>query len=331
MIVPMTIYDIARESGVSASTVSRVLNGRKGINEETRRRVMQTAEKYNFSISENARSLVTRRTNMIGILVCDIRNQHHIEGAYMISQHFVREGYCSLLMNTGESDESKAEYVKILAARRINALVLIGSTFQCALVESAIRDYLGDIPVVFQNGVFDLPNVSSVVADEVKGSTLAVDWLLSRGRRHIAYVNNNDTPSNRKKIAGYSAAMKAHGLDDMIIPSCQDSAQGGADATAILLQEHPEVDSVIYAVDILAVGASRFLLDEGKRIPEDIAIFGTDNSPYSTLANPRLSTIDTRLAELSRECCDILSNMLKYNAPVEHRVVEPELVIRETG
>lgn len=326
----MTIYDIARQAGVSASTVSRVLNNRPGINEKTRKRVLQLINENNFSVSEAARSLVNKTTNMIGILVSDIRNQHHIEGAYMISQHFIEKGYCSILMNAGESDESKAEYVKILASRRINALALIGSTFQCDPVKQAIADYFSKVPVVIQNGYFDLPNVSSVIADELAGTMKAVDYLFSIGRRAIAFINNNDTPSNRKKMKGYSIALEERNMKPRCIVSCPDSAEGGAIATAQLLEEYPEVDAIIYAVDLLGVGGCRYLLDIGKRVPVDISIIGTDNSPYSKIANPRLSTIDNRLGELSQNCYEILSKAIDHPDYVEHKVIVPTLVLRET-
>ncbi len=326
----MTIYDIAKEAGVSASTVSRVLNNRPGINKETRDKVLQIIDENNFSVSEAARGLVNKNTNMVGILVSDIRNQHHIEGAYMISQHLIEHGYCSILMNAGESNESKAQYVKILASRRVNALVLIGSTFQCAEVENAIAMFMSKIPVIFQNGYFDLPHVSSVVADELFGTMEAVSYLYSHGRRKIAFINNNDTPSNNKKIKGYKIAIEERNLPEYIIPSCADSAEGGAEATERLLAEHPDTDAIIYSVDILGVGGSRYLLDIGKKIPGDIALIGTDNSPYSKISNPRLSTIDNKLGELSKNCYEILMKAIKDRNYVEHKVVLPSLVLRET-
>lgn len=326
----MTIYDIAKQAGVSASTVSRVLNNRPGINGETRKKVLRIINETNFSASEAARSLVNQTSNMIGILVSDIRNQHHIEGAYMISQHFVEKGYCSILMNAGSSDESKAEYVKILATRRINALALIGSTFQCDLVKQAIEDYLPAIPVVVQNGYFDLPNVSSVIADELLGTMDAVNYLYTHNRKAIGFINNNDTPSNRKKMKGYFIAAEERNMKPRIITSCPDDAEGGAMATRHLLEEYPEIDAIIYAVDLLGVGGSRYLLDIGKKIPADIAIIGTDNSPYSKISNPRLSTIDNKLDELSQDCYEILSRAIVDPSYVEHKVVKPILVHRET-
>ena len=325
----LTIYDIAKEAGVSASTVSRVINARPGIKKSTRERVEKILRDSNFSVSEAARGLVNQTSSMLGILVSDIRNQHHIEGAYMIEQHFMKKGYCSLILNAGDTDESRAEYIRILSSRRVEAAVLIGSVFQSEKVRKAIIDYMPTTPIVFQNGEFDLSNVSSVVADETEGTAEAVRYLYNQGRRNIAYINSNDTPSNRKKIAGYDKACAELDLDSILFVS-GDSAEESADTTERLISEHPELDAIIYAVDLLCVGGARRLLDLGKSIPEDIALIGTDNSPFSILANPRLSTIDTKLFELSSACSDILEKAIENPSYTEHVVIRPSLVLRET-
>lgn len=329
----MTIYDIAAKAGVSASTVSRVINGRSGIGKATRERVEAILKETGFVIDEGARSLVSQKSHMVGILVSDIRNQHHIEGAYMILRRLQEEGYVSLLLNAGESPDQKAECIRILARRKIDALVLVGSAFECPEVEAAIAAHMSSIPVVFQNGSFTLANVHSALAAEDRGTEEAVDHLYEEGRRRIAYVNNADTASNRRKIAGYRRAMTRHGLEPLIVPSCrEDSGEAGGDATASLLANHPDVDAIIFSIDITAVGACRYILDSGRRIPDDIAVIGTDDSPYARLANPRLTSIDTRLQKLSDICCDMLLGALEGRGEDQSKAyVEASLSVRETG
>lgn len=329
----MTIYDIAAKAGVSASTVSRVINGRSGIGKATRERVEAILKETGFVIDEGARSLVSQKSHMVGILVSDIRNQHHIEGAYMILRRLQEEGYVSLLLNAGESPEEKAECIRILARRKIDALVLVGSAFECPEVEAAIAAHMSSIPVVFQNGSFTLANVHSALAAEDRGTEEAVDHLYEEGRRRIAYVNNADTASNRRKIAGYRRAMARHGLDPLIVPSCrEDSGEAGGEATASILANHPDVDAIIFSIDITAVGACRYILDSGRCIPDDIAVIGTDDSPYARLANPRLTSIDTKLQKLSDICCDMLLGALEGRGEDQSKAyVEASLSVRETG
>ena len=329
----MTIYDIAAKAGVSASTVSRVINGRSGIGKATRERVEAILKETGFVIDEGARSLVSQKSHMVGILVSDIRNQHHIEGAYMILRRLQEEGYVCLLLNAGESPDQKAECIRILARRKIDALVLVGSAFECPEVEAAIVAHMSSIPVVFQNGSFTLANVHSALAAEDRGTEEAVDHLCEEGRRRIAYVNNADTASNRRKIAGYRRAMARHGLEPLIVPSCrEDSGEAGGEATASLLANHPDVDAIIFSIDITAVGACRYILDSGRCIPDDIAVIGTDDSPYARLANPRLTSIDTRLQKLSDICCDMLLGALEGRGEDQSKAyVEASLSVRETG
>lgn len=329
----MTIYDIAAKAGVSASTVSRVINGRSGIGKATRERVEAILKETGFVIDEGARSLVSQKSHMVGILVSDIRNQHHIEGAYMILRRLQEEGYVCLLLNAGESPDQKAECIRILARRKIDALVLVGSAFECPEVEAAIAAHMSSIPVVFQNGSFTLANVHSALAAEDRGTEEAVDHLYEGGRRRIAYVNNADTASNRRKIAGYRRAMARHGLEPLIVPSCrEDSGEAGGEATASLLASHPDVDAIIFSIDITAVGACRHILDSGRCIPDDIAVIGTDDSPYARLANPRLTSIDTKLQKLSDICCDMLLDALEGRGEDQSKAyVEASLSVRETG
>ena len=162
----MTIYDIAKEAGVSGSTVSRVINGRPGISESTRRRVEEVLRKYDYSPDEAARGLVSRNSGMIGILVSDIRNLHYTEGAYIIEREMLKDGYCSLIMNTGVSPSDMAGAIRTLSERRVDGAVLIGSAFANDEVRRAIETYMRDIPFVIENGRMDLDNVVEILADD---------------------------------------------------------------------------------------------------------------------------------------------------------------------
>ena len=147
-----TIYDIAKEAGVSASTVSRGVNDRPGINENTRRRVRELLEKYNYSPNEAARGLVNQSSRIIGILIEDIRISHHTESAYIIEQEMTRLGYTCITLSTGDSPERKAECIQILTKRRVEGVILMGSMFGTEAVKQSIAEHMARIPVVIVNG-----------------------------------------------------------------------------------------------------------------------------------------------------------------------------------
>lgn len=157
----MTIYDIAKIAGVSASTVSRVANHKPGIKEETRRQIQELLDQYDYRPNETARGLVNQSSRMIGILITDIRYAHHVDIAYHIEKEMEKQGYCSLILNTGLSDEKKIQAIKVLSQRRVDGAILVGSTFQCDAVKQALTTYLSKEPVIITNGYLDLPNVKA--------------------------------------------------------------------------------------------------------------------------------------------------------------------------
>lgn len=293
----MTIYDIAREAGVSASTVSRVINDKPGVNKATRERVRGLLEQYHYVPNEAARGLVTSSSRLVGVLAADIRNQHHTEGAYYIAQELSKLGYCALLLNTGGSDEERAAGIRMLQTRKVEAAVLMGSIFQTDAVRDAIRESLPDVPVFMLNGELDLPNVYCVLSDDRAGTAAAVAYLAEKGRKRIAYLLDQSTPSNRLKLQGYEDGMKQLGGMCRVIGGAEASAEGGRAAMKRLLEQYPDVDGVICSVDIMACGAMQAIAESGRRVPEDIAVIGTDNSIYCEISTPRLTSLNTMIFE----------------------------------
>ena len=185
----MTIYDIAKCAGVSASTVSRVLNNKPGVNRETRARIEKLLVENHFAPTASAQGLVSQSSRIIGIMMSDIRTIHHAESAYYVEQALRKAGYSCLIVNCGFTDESQEEGLRLLASRRAEAVVLIGSTFQSEKIKKAIALLLGDRPIIWENGIIDLPNVYSVLADEEHGVAACLELLYSKGRRRPCYVN----------------------------------------------------------------------------------------------------------------------------------------------
>lgn len=304
----MTIYDIAKEAGVSASTVSRVINNKPGIHEKTRHKVLRLLKKYNYSPNETARGLSNNETKLIGFLLADIRNAHHTEIAYRIEQRLTGLGYGTLIFNTGLEDKKKADYIEILTTRRVDGAILVGSTFQNDIVRDKIAEKLPNTPIVMANGYLDLPNVYGVLVDEQKGVENCVDLLFSKGREKIAFILPNHTPSNRNKCQGYQDGMIHHGLtpDRIWIYENCITAENGHDIVDTIYQDHPDIEGIIFGEDLPAVGCIRGLLEKGIRIPDDIAIIGVDNSLYGTLCYPQLTSLNNKMVEMSEEAIRIL-------------------------
>lgn len=329
----MTIYDIAKEAGVAASTVSRVINNKPGIKAETREKVQSLLEKYNFVPDAAARGLVMQSTKLIGILIVDIRVTHHTDSAYVIEQELTRRGYCCITMSTGPTEAGKADYIRMLEKRRVEGVILMGSMFATEKVKEGIRQYLSDVPVVIVNGYLDLPNVSGVIVDENAGIERCVDLLVSKGKRNIAFVLDQDSPSNLLKQQGYRDGMRKHGSSEeklLFYDASESSVHGGYEITKEILREHPEVEGIIYSIDLIAVGGVRAAYDLGIPVPEKLGLIGVDNAVYGEICMPKLTTLDNKTKELSETAARILWEGLNGKHQNRKLMLFSEIIERET-
>ena len=334
----MTIYDIASEAGVSASTVSRVLNNKKGVNQATRLKVERLLKKYNFEPNASAQGLVSQSSKIIGIMMSDIRTSHHAEGAYFIEQQLQKNGYSCIIVNSGFSEESRENGFRLLASRRVEAAVLIGSTFQTESVVKNIRKYLKNLPVIIENGALDLPNAYSVLADEQNGIAECLRLLYRKGRSRPCYINMNDTPSNHLKIQGFVSAWRERNLNANLEPpvlhltrkETEDEWAACYRAVKELIRRHPEIDSMIFSTDLLANAGTSALMDSGVSVPDQVAVIGVDNSIYARLSYPRLTVLDNKMQELSITCSSILVRILNNEAVAHKIMILSEIVERES-
>lgn len=342
----MTIYDIAKEAGVAASTVSRVINEKPGIKAETRERIKELLVKYNYTPNEAARGLVTQSSRIIGILIEDIRVIHHTESAYVIEQEMTRQGYCCITMSTGPTDEKKMEYIRILEQRRVEGVILIGSMLAVEAVKKSIEEHLKDIPVVILNGNLELPNVYGVLVDEEGGMRECVRLMAGKGRKKLAFVRDTDSPSNRNKERGFLAGMTELGWNESEAwvyrqpelrdgekkteKTTKDSLEDGYRMTLRVLEEHPEVEGIIYSIDLQAVGGMRALTDRGIDIPGQIAVIGVDNTIYGEICSPRLTTLNNKLEEVSETASRILLDVLSEGKSPHKMMLFSEIIERES-
>lgn len=334
----MTIYDIASEAGVSASTVSRVINNKKGVNQETRSKVERLLKKYHFEPNASAQGLVSHSSKIIGIMMSDIRTSHHAEGAYFIEQQLQKSGYTCIIINSGFSEESRENGFRSLASRRPEAVVLIGSTFQTDSVVKNIKKYLKNLPVIIENGYLDLPNVYSVLADEQNGIAECLRLLYRKGRQRPCYINMNDTPSNNLKIQGFVSAWREHNPHTNMQPpvlhlqrsETEEEWQTCYNQIKKLLRRHPDIDSIIFSTDLLANAGVRALTDAGLSVPGDIAVIGVDNSIYARLSHPQLTVLDNKMQELSITCASLLVRILDNEAVAHKMMILSDIVERES-
>jgi LacI family transcriptional regulator len=329
----VTIYDIAKEAGVAASTVSRVVNNKPGIKAETREKVQQLLKEHNYTPNIAARGLVMQSTRMVGILIVDIRVTHHINSAFLIEQELTRKGYCCIIMSTGPEDAQKAEYLKILEERRVEGIILMGSMFMTETVRETICQHLPDTPIVMVNGYLDLPNVAGITVDEASGVEDCVDLLMRKGRRKIALIIDRESPAALNKQNGYLRGMRKNGVPEeefLVYETGESSIERGYQITEQLLREHPDTEGIIYSVEIIAAGGLRAAQDLGYQIPENLAMIGIDNSIYGEICRPKLTTLDNRGRELSLAAARVLQEGLEGRMKNERQKLQCSIIERES-
>ena len=325
----MTIYDIAREAGVSIATVSRVLNGGK-VGEATRAKVQDVLDRSDYQPSRVAQGLATRQSKCVAVMTVDIRDVHHAAIAYEIERTMAAAGYSTILCNLGGTPARAGEYLRTLNAQQIIGVFFVGSIFVTPQCREYIAKYVPNIPILFANAVLPLPNAYGVLADEEDGFYQAVKQLIRAGRRSIAFVNDDDTESEQHKLNGYLRAIREFDLPEQRYRA-ERSIEGGQFVTTRILHQNPGTDAIVFTEDTTAVGCLHALQATGKRIPDEVAVIGCNNSVYCTICYPQLTSIDNSLHETGRAAAKQMIRLLNHESDVEKTICLPcRLVLRDT-
>lgn len=327
----MTIYDIAKMADVSASTVSRVINNKPGIKKETRDKILKLLEETGYIPNETARGLVTKSTRMIGVLVADIRNVHHTALAYVVEQHLRKNGYYMMLLNVGEEPEKMTESIQILEQRKVDGIIMIGSVFQNAEVGRKIKEMFNELPIIIANGFIDSPNVYGILVNERDGVKECIKLLKEKGYKNIAFVGNLSTESTRLKYEGYKLGMlEYYPENEFVLIECLQHLEADYDANGELFERFPETDAVVYAEDLMAAKSLSYFRNCNIQVPNDIGIIGVDNSIYSEITYPTLTTLDNRMEDMGLEVAKFMVDCLSGKEKPKRIMLFPAIIERES-
>lgn len=323
-----TMRDVANHAGVSVQTVSCVINETGNISDETRSRVQRSIEALNYKRNAIARSMRTRRTRMIALLVMDITNPVLSAIASTVEAAAYARNYTVLLYNTGLDPAREQDYVDSIGDRRADGVIMVNAIGR----EHALQLVKNRIPTVIIDSVTDSP-LPTVSVDNFRGAYLATEHLISLGHRRIAHIAGSPRLEvARQREAGYFAALADHNLGyQQSMPSdrVQWGYEHGYTAMRDLLQHDPRPTAVFAASDDLAIGAYRALAEAGLRVPEDMSVVGFDNTEAAAYTTPPLTTIHQPFAELGERAFLLLLGILENeNATPANVVLPPELVAR---
>jgi DNA-binding LacI/PurR family transcriptional regulator len=323
----VSLRDIAQEAGVSPSTVSRALHHHPRISEETAQRIRRLAKEMGYTPSLPARSLVTRDTATVGLVITHVTDPFVGRLVLGVEEAARATGYSVFLASTYRDADRERDVVRSLYERRATGIVVTGSAIDNGYLELQQRFPL---PVVLIN-CQSFPY--SVSADNLAGAREAVELLVDLGHRCIAYIANPQSQqTNLDRLQGYKEAMTAHNipLDDALIVAGDGTLEGGSRAMERLLEQAPCPTAVFCFNDLTAMGAIHALGLTHLRVPDDCSVIGYDDLELSAYAHPPLTTVRQPSYDLGQRAMGMLLKLIQGRADVQAEILPTRLVVRHT-
>ncbi|CEG29353.1 LacI family DNA-binding transcriptional regulator [Bacillus sp. B-jedd] len=327
----VTIKEIAERARVSRTTVSRVLNNSGYVSEEAKKRVMKIIEETGYIPSENAKSLRTKKTKVIGVILPKISTETSSRLVRGMDEVLAKEGYQILLATSNLEPEKEIEYLKLLKGRHVDGIILSATNVNRALIEEIHRLKIPFITV----GQY-IQGLTNVIFDDYQASKDLVQLFIRRGHERIAFIGVSETDRavglERKK--GYLDAMRENSLpieDSWIQTGVFNTESGYEGMKAILDTSTKKPTGVVAVTDRLAIGAMQYLKEAGLGIPDDMSVAGMGGSELSRYMAPSLTTIDFSFEEAGREAAGLmLESMSSENFQEKIKIVPYRLIERDT-
>ncbi len=314
---------------MSQATVSRVLNGDRGVSPPTRERVLATIDRLGYRPNAIARGLVTSRTDLVGVIVNDITNPFYPELLEAISERLGERGLKMVLYNGWGQDE--ASLIRLLLEQRVDGIV-----FTSALVDSRLVRELAErrFPLVLANRSVDGVACDTVRTDNSGGAAAAADHLLGLGHRHIAVIAGHAKAStSRQRLSGFRTALRRAGvaLPEHLVVDGHFRFDQAYDAARRLLRLAPPPTAIFCVNDLMALGALSAARHEGVAVPSMLSVVGFDAISMSSWDLVRLTTVRQPLAELARAAVDLLAARIVDPERAHEQIVFPSsLIVRGT-
>ena len=328
----ISIKEIAELSGVSVATVSRVINNNGRFSEETRKKVLDIIEKYDYTTNMAAKSLRVSKSNTIGVIVPDINNLFFLLLVLEIEKFFFKHGYSVFICNTGQNEVKEKEYFKSLDSKLVDGIICISSNFV-----NPSQILKRNIPVVYLNNT-DMKEYYCVECNHYDGGFRATEELIKKGCKRIVLLTNNKRASSvNNKIKGYKDALNKYNIPliselilrlDLKEGVFEDSLK----AINNLIENNMDFDGIFATNDIRAHSALVALQQHNIDVPSKVKIVGYDDTSVSKYANPPISTIYQDKKQLADKSSNLLLNLInKKNIDDDKHIIIPiKLIERKT-
>ncbi len=331
----MNIYDISRRAGVSIATVSRVLNNSPHVSEATRKKVLAVIEGCGYVPNAFARGLGLNSMQTIGLLCPNASDSYLAQALAYLERSFRAHGYDCLLSCTDKEISARMQGVELLKTRHVDGMVLMGSSFigEDDRSNDFIREAAKTVPIILLNGAFPCERVYGVLCDDQRAACEATQYLIDSGRKRVLYLYHSRNYSGRKKLAGYRDALCSRGMeeDEALISfygEDKTSVYQVRDHLLALEKRGVQFDAVFTSEDIMAVGAMKYAIASGRKVPEDLSIIGYNNSSYCLCCDPELTSVDNKLSAICDHIVATMMGVLEGREMPQKTVFTGELIRR---
>lgn len=335
----ITIKDIAKKCGVGVSTVSRAINNHPDISEETKSKIMKVVKENNFVPNKSARNLKILDSKTIAVLIKGIDNPFFQKMIKVFEEEIQNRKYSFILHRVDTNQDEIEVALELIKEKRLKGIVFLGGKFshqEKKLKEIQIPFVLSTIAIA-EN--VDRNIYSSVSVDDKSESEKIVNFLCDQGHTKIAILvaGKSDRSISKLRVEGYRNALKSRNIpiNENLIRHTDDNEniqviENGYKLMKELLESKEEFTAVYSISDSMAIGASKAILESGKRIPQDYSVVGFDGLDITYYYNPSITTIRQPVDDMARETTKILFDLINNKTKNQHKVFKGELIVRES-
>ena len=334
----ITIYDIAKEAGVSPATVSRVLTNSANVKQEKREKVEMLIAKYNFKPNAPAKGLANTRTKTIGVLAADVRNPYYASLFVACEQAAREAGHTVVLYNSLGKTENEVELLGKLVEQKVDAIIQLGGRVDDLVSNieyvEIVNQIMSTIPVIV-TGKLDGTRCHAVRIDSMKAMELLMEHLLDLGHEKIALLGGRkDVLATFEKYQMYKQILRENQIafdPELTADDGGYTFETGYQQMNEMLAKRTDMTAVIAINDFTAMGVMKSLNEHKIRIPQDISVVSYDNTYMAQMAVPSLTSIDYNYEEYGRKLIDTSIAMIEGRKKDTLRMVTPSLIVRESS